>query len=153
MLTLSFAAGCSSSEQTSGANPTARPAATEAGKPATGASEEGDAAKPAASWEDVPVYPGAKTLQQSNLPAAAGHGFGKVEWRYYSTGDATAKVVDFYKAETTKNGWKEVSFMSAGQGGSWGMYEKGNAGFGVWIVGGEGQKGTNIGIWRGEKSR
>lgn len=152
ILTLALAAGCGGGEQRSGANPTARPGSTDAGKPANDPLKDGAAAKPSAGWEDVPVYPGAKTLQQMNLPGAnAGDQFSKVEWRYYSTGDAAAKVIEYYKAETAKKGWKEVLFMAAGQGASWGMYEKGNAGFGVWITG-EGQNATNIGVWRGEKS-
>ena len=60
------------------------------------------------TWNDIPVYGGAKQLQEMNwsIPPAEGD-YTEVEWRYYETNDSPASVSAYYKSNMPANGWGE----------------------------------------------
>ena len=153
LLSITACAGAGEAKPT----PTSPPAATKATGQATAApTSKTESAQPAAGWADIPVYAGAKEEQQLKMQvpgATAGTDYSKVEWRYYTTKDAVAKVADFYKAEMPKKGWKETLWMAAAEGMAWGMYtnKDESVGTGVWVVKQESEGVTGIGVWRGEK--
>ncbi len=147
-----LAAACGSGGEKEAAAPTATKAAGQAAPTAT---PKEAAAQPAAGWADIPIYSGAKTVQEwkMSLPGAApGEEYEKVEWRYYTTKDAVAKVADWYKAEMPKKGWRETLWMSA-EDMAWGMYtsKDDSVGAGIVVMKDESENATGIGIWRGEK--
>ena len=78
------------------------------------------------SWNDMPVYSGAKQVQKGSwsIPAAEGD-YSKVEWRYYESGDNTETIADFYKTKMPDNGWEEMGWMEVPDM-SWGLYSKNN---------------------------
>lgn len=153
VLILSLAAACGSEEKEETA-----PTATAAGKQATPtATPKETAAQPAAGLADIPIYPGAKSVQQltSSVPGAApGQEYQKVEWRYYTSNDTVAKVGDFYKTEMPKKGWKETLWMTT-DAMAWGAYanKDDSVEVGVYVIKDESQNVTGIIIWRGEKKK
>ena len=152
VLVLTLAAACGGGGEKEEATPTTAKAGTQAAATAT---PKEATVKPAEGWADIPIYSGAKSIQQLNMTvpgAAPGQDYQKVEWRYYTTQDAVTKVADFYKAEMPKKGWKETLWMAA-QDTAWGMYtsKDDNVGAGLFIGKDTSQNLTSIGIWRGEK--
>src|SRR4030042_6166315 len=122
-LFLSLAAACGGGGEKEAAAPTATLTVLQLAPTATPKEAAG---QPAEGWADIPIYSGAKTVQEwkMSLPGVGpGQEYEKVEWRYYTTKDAVAKVGDFYKAEMPKKGWKETLWMSAAEGLAWGMYQ------------------------------
>lgn len=101
----------------------AAPPAEEAAPPP---SEEEPTPPPAEglSWNDMPVYSGAKQVTKGTwtIPPAEGE-WSKVEWRYYETGDSVSTVVAFYKSQMPGKGWQEMAWMEM-EGVSWGYYSK-----------------------------
>ena len=94
------------------------------------------------NWDDIPVYAGAKQIQEATwaIPPTEGD-WSKVEWRYYRMDDDVNEMTEnvrmvtmFYKMEMPKNGWKEIEQMQT-QDMSWGYYAKNNEkdGATVWI--------------------
>ena len=90
------------------------------------------------NWDDMPVYAGAKQIQEATWPIpTTGGDWAKVEWRYYRMDDDVndvRMVTMFYKMEMPKNGWEEIDQMQT-QDMSWGYYTKNNEkdGATVWI--------------------
>ena len=76
------------------------------------------------SWNDMPVYSGAKQVTKGTwtIPPAEGE-WSKVEWRYYEAGDSVSTVVAFYKSQMPGKGWQEMAWMEM-EGVSWGYYSK-----------------------------
>jgi hypothetical protein len=154
VVVLSLATACGGG----GEKGAATPPATVAGKQAAPTSTPKEAtAKPAEGWADIPIYSGAKSVQEwkMSLPGMApGQEYEKVEWRYYTTQDAVTKVADFYRSEMPKKGWKETLWMAA-QDTAWGMYtsKDDNVGAGIYVMKDESENVTGIMIWRGEKGK
>jgi len=143
-IVLLFAISCGGEEEEA-ATPTS---------PAPTATPEEEAAKPAAGWGDIPIYPGGESVQEWSMTipgATAGEEYEKVEWRYYTTKDAVAKVADFYNGEMPRKGWQELMWMTATEDLAWGIYQKGEgaSGAGIWIMRQEDENVTGIGLWLG----
>lgn len=108
---------------------------------ACGGGSESPSSVAGLNWDDIPVYAGAKQIQEANwtIPPTEGD-WSKVEWRYYRMDDVNEMtenvrmVTMFYKMEMPKNGWKEIEQMQT-QDMSWGYYTKNNEkdGATVWI--------------------
>jgi hypothetical protein len=78
------------------------------------------------SWDDIPVYTGADSVQQASwsIPPAEGE-YARVEWRYYETGASLDDVADFYQSEMPDNGWNEQGNMNTPMM-KWFVYTKNN---------------------------
>lgn len=90
------------------------------------------------TWDDIPVYAGAKQIQEAtwSMPTTE-EDWAKVEWRYYGMDDDVndvRMVTMFYKMEMPKNGWQEIDQMET-QDMSWGYYTKNNEKDGavIWV--------------------
>ena len=106
------------------------------------------------TWDDMPVYAGAKQIQEATwaIPPTE-EDWSKVEWQYYRMDDDVndvRMVTMFYKMEMPKNGWKEIDQMQT-QDMSWGYYTKNNEkdGATVWIGNDDGK--TVFAIMRATK--
>jgi len=76
------------------------------------------------TWNDMPVYSGAKQVQKGSWSIPANEGdYSKVEWRYYEASGSAADVVSYYKSKMPGNGWTETAWMEMGTT-AWGMYNK-----------------------------
>ena len=78
------------------------------------------------TWNDIPVYPGAKPVQKGTwaIPPAEGE-WSRVEWHYYETSGSVGEVAIFYKSKMPANGWQEAMWMET-QEMNWGLYNKNN---------------------------
>jgi len=93
------------------------------------APSEGEATPPSGgglTWNDMPVYSGAKQVQKGSwsIPSEEGE-WSKMEWRYYETKDSVSKVTSFYKSQMPGKGWQETTWMEIEEM-SWGYYSKNN---------------------------
>jgi hypothetical protein len=76
------------------------------------------------TWNDMPVYSGAKETQKGSWSIPANEGdYSKVEWRYYEVSGSMADIVSYYKSKMPGNGWTETAWMEMGTT-AWGMYNK-----------------------------
>ena len=93
------------------------------------------------TWNDMPVYSGAKQVQKGSwsIPPAEGD-YSKMEWRYYETGDNLDAIATFYRAQMPAKGWEEMGWMEVPQM-KWGMYNKNNENDAamVWVASDEGK--------------
>ena len=102
--------------------------------------EEEDEAPPPSgggfTWNDMPVYPGAKQIQKGSwsIPPQEGE-WSKTEWRYYESNASVGTIVDYYKSEMTENGWENLMWMEMEEV-SWAMYHKNNEQDGamIWVA-------------------
>lgn len=152
VIVLSLTAACGG-----GGKGAATPTAGAGGQAVATATPKETAAQPA-GWADIPVYSGAKSVQEwkMSLPGMTpGQEWEKVEWRYYTTKDEVGKVGDFYKSEMPKRGWRETLWMSSVEDLAWGMYtnKDENVGAGVFVMKDESENVTGIVIWRGDKKK
>ena len=103
------------------------------------------------SWNDMPVYSGAKSIDNSNwaIPPVEGE-YTKAEWRYFETKDSADEVSAFYKSRMAAKGWSEQGVMNL-PGMNWGMYSKNdeNDSAAVWISSQDGK--TVIALFRANK--
>jgi hypothetical protein len=103
------------------------------------------------SWNDMPVYSGAKQVTKGSwsIPPTEGD-YSKVEWRYYETGDSLDDVASFYKSKMPGNGWEEMGWMEVPQM-KWGVYNKDNENEAatVWVGSDNGE--TAIALMRASK--
>jgi hypothetical protein len=124
-------------------------------------SQTGNTTQPAAqnqssvgslSWDDMPLYSGAKQMQKGSwaIPASENEEYSKFEWRYYEVNASSEEVAAFYKDKMTSIGWTEAGWMEV-QGTSWGMYNKNNENDAamVWIS--TQDNNTVIAMWRATK--
>jgi len=76
------------------------------------------------SWNDMPIYSGAKQVQKGSwsIPPSEGD-YSKVEWRYYESGDDLDTIAAFYKSQMPAKGWEEMGWMEVLEM-SWGLYNK-----------------------------
>jgi len=124
---------------------------------ACGGGSESPSSVAGLNWDDMPVYAGAKQIQEETwaIPPTGGD-WAKVEWRYYRMDDDVndvRMVTMFYKMEMPKNGWEgweEIDQMQT-QDMSWGYYTKNNEkdGATVWIGNDDGK--TIFAIMRATK--
>jgi hypothetical protein len=76
------------------------------------------------TWNDMPVYSGAKQVQKGSWAIPSNDGdYSKVEWRYYEVGKSAADVISYYKSKMPDNGWTQTAWMEMGTM-SYGMYTK-----------------------------
>lgn len=103
------------------------------------------------TWNDMPVYPGAKQTEKAAwaIPPEEGE-WQRTEWRWYETGDSQSQVIAFYQSVMPQNGWQRMASMEVAEV-SWCMYTKNNERDGamVWVGAEEGK--TYIGLMRGEE--
>ena len=94
------------------------------------------------TWNDIPVYGGAKQLQEMNwsIPPAEGD-YTEVEWRYYETNDSPASVLAYYKSNMPGNGWGEHEGWMEMPELTMGIYSKNNEKDSaiIWIAAEEGK--------------
>lgn len=78
------------------------------------------------TWNDMPVYSGAKQAQKGSwsIPSTEGD-YSKVEWRYYESGDNLDTIAAFYKTQMPAEGWEEMGWMEVPDM-QWGIYNKNN---------------------------
>ena len=103
------------------------------------------------SWNDMPVYSGAKQVTKGSwtVPPAEGE-WSKVEWRYYETGDSVSEVVAFYKSQMPGKGWQEMAWMEMPEV-SWGYYGKNDEQDGAMVWTGSDDGKTFIALMRASK--
>jgi len=67
------------------------------------------------SWDDVPVYANASSVQKGSwsIPPAEGS-YGTVAWKYYETGDSMDAVTHFYDDQMPGQGWTEQANLNTG---------------------------------------
>ena len=103
------------------------------------------------TWNDMPVYPGAKQTEKAAwaIPPEEGE-WQRTEWRWYESGDSQSHVIAFYQSAMPQNGWQRMASMEVAEV-SWCMYTKNNERDGamVWVGAEEGK--TYIGLMRGEE--
>jgi len=105
----------------------------------------------AVTWNDVPIYSGAKQVTKGSwtIPPEEGE-WSKVEWRYYETGDSVSTVVAFYKSQMPGKGWQELVWMEMEEV-SWGYYGKNDEQDGAMVWTGSDEGKTFIAIMRATK--
>jgi len=93
------------------------------------------------TWNDMPVYSGAKQVQKGSwsIPPAEGD-YSKVEWRYYESGDNLDTIATFYKNQMPAKGWEEMGWMEVPDM-RYGVYNKNNENDAalVWVASDEGK--------------
>ena len=93
------------------------------------------------TWNDMPVYPGAKQVQKGSwsIPPTEGD-YSKVEWRYYESGDNLDTIATSYKTQMPARGWEEMGWMEVPEM-RWGIYNKNNENDAamVWIASDDGK--------------
>jgi hypothetical protein len=77
------------------------------------------------NWDDMPVYSGAKQVQQASwsVPQSEDQDYAKMEWRYYTVNATAADVATFYKDQMPAIGWTETGWMDT-ESNSWGWYSR-----------------------------
>ncbi|MFC2017605.1 hypothetical protein ACFLUD_04255 [Chloroflexota bacterium] len=103
------------------------------------------------TWDDMPVYPGAKQIEKGSWPIPEARGeWSKIEWRYYETIREERFVLYFFKTEMLNKGWREDAWVTH-RGTTTGSYSKNNKQDGAmtWTYSFEG--GTIIALMRATK--
>ena len=100
------------------------------------------------TWNDMPVYPGAKQIQEMawTIPSEEGE-WTKAEWRYYETGDSVSTVTTFYKSQMPGKGWQDTFWMEMEEM-QWGCYIKNNEQDVAWVWIGSEEGKTVISLMR-----
>jgi hypothetical protein len=102
------------------------------------------------SWDDVPIYPGAKQVFKMKGDDTSGGKPITLEKRIYETGANANDVAAFYETKMPANGWEQISWMEI-QTGFIGQYEKNDGQDNVVIAIASNDKdgGTTISIDKG----